>query len=305
MKDVPDIAPEIRGLLEEIVADPRSMIRLAPRRALRTWFDTGEMVRASDVTRTKAERHLVEVHREELAALLREAAWISYWKAPVLSNRPIGADGKLYHPTEREPDWRERAEREVTTTSHRSDGVELLRQCLVGIQPQRGWSLGQASLGLVPRDWTRFNIALSVPWSRPRVAIALLGRFARQARPLTARLEALMSLAARTCSLGLFEEARDVYREAARLEPQSPSARTCAFNLSCFVGEEKSAMAEALELVQVARQDDPRVVEVQHTLREWIKARSDTELDVARSTARKLHGRIPEVAAVVCRSYES
>ena len=29
MKDVPEIAPEIRGLLEEIVAKPRSAIRLA------------------------------------------------------------------------------------------------------------------------------------------------------------------------------------------------------------------------------------------------------------------------------------
>ena len=100
MKDVPDIAPEIRGLLEEIVADPRSAMRLAPRRALRTWFDTDEMVRASDVVRTSAERHLVEVHREELAALLCEAACISYWKAPVLSNRPIGAEPHLQDKTD-------------------------------------------------------------------------------------------------------------------------------------------------------------------------------------------------------------
>lgn len=305
MKDVPDIAPEIRGLLEEIVKDPRSAIRLAPRRALRTWFDTGETARASDVTRTKAERHLVEVHREELAALLCEAAWISYWKAPVLSSRPIGADGKVYHPTEREPDWRNRAKREVDSASHQSDGVELLRQCLVGIQPQQGWALGQASLGLVPRDLTRFYIALSVPWSKPRVAIALLDRFARQARPFLTRRVALLSLGARTCSLGLLQEARIAYLEATRFEPQSPCAGMCAFNLSCFLGEERSALAEARELIHVARQEDPMVIEVQNSLREWIATRSASELDVARSTARKLHGRIPDVAAAVCEGYES
>jgi hypothetical protein len=60
MKSVPEIAPEIRSLLEEIVADPRSAIRLVPQRALRTWFDSSETVRASDIVRTNAERHLVE-----------------------------------------------------------------------------------------------------------------------------------------------------------------------------------------------------------------------------------------------------
>src|SRR5262245_49199710 len=126
MKDAPEIAPEIRGLLEEIVADPRSAIRLVPRRALRTWFDTGATVRTSDVVRTSAERHLVEMYREELAALLCEAAWISYWKAPVLSSRPTGVDGKLYNPTEREPDWRRRARRGFAVPFPPSDGVELL-----------------------------------------------------------------------------------------------------------------------------------------------------------------------------------
>jgi hypothetical protein len=305
MKDAPEIAPEIRALLEEIVADPRSAIRLVPRRALRAWFDTGETVRASDVVRTSAERHLVEMHREELAALLCEASWISYWKAPVLASRPTGADGKLYNPTEREPDWRRRAERAAAVPSLPPDGIELLRQCLSGIQPQRGWDLGLASLSLVPRDLTRFYIALSVPWSKPRVAVALLARFARRARPLMTRRVALLSLAARTCALDLFEQAREVYREAASLEPQSPCARMCAFNLSCFLGEERNALAEAEELIHVSRQDDPRVVETQSTLREWTRTQSDSELDVARSTARKLYGRIPEAAAVVCRGYDS
>ncbi len=305
MKNVPDIAPEIRGLLEEIVADPRSMIRLAPRRALRTWFDTGETVRASDVTRTKAERHLVEVHREELAALLCEAAQISYWRAPGLAHRPVGADGKLYNPTEREPDWRRRAEPEVVSPSGSFHGVELLRQCLVAIESHQAWTLAQASLSLVPRDKTRFYVALSVPWSRPRAAIALLNRLVLRARSERVRLDALVSLAARTCCLGLLEEARGLYRDYASRTPQSPCGWICAFNLSCIVGDEEAARAEAIQLGKVATPDNPIVADVSELLREWMKTRSDGEISEARIVRRHISGEVPDTAGVVCRLLES
>jgi len=146
---------------------------------------------------------------------------------------------------------------------------------------------------------------LAVPWSRPRVAIALLNRFAWKAQPFSTRLEAVLSLAARTCSLGLLNEARDIYREATRLEPQSPCAWICTFNLSCFLGEERGAISEAQELNHVVRQKDPRVVEVQNILGEWIKARSDRELDVARSMAKRFYDLVPDVAAIVCGEQES
>lgn len=210
-----------------------------------------------------------------------------------------------YHPTEREPDWRERAEREVRASPRPSDGVELLRQCLVGIEPLQGWALAQASLALVPRDLTRFYLTLSVPWSRSQTAIALLNRFGRHARPQTTRLEALLSLAARTCSLGLFVEARAVYREATRMDPQSACAWICAFNLSCLIGSDEDAESEARELGRLAREGDARMGEVQGILEGWIESRSDSERVAARNTARRLHGRIPEAAAVVCRGYES
>lgn len=303
MKDAPEIAPEIRGLLEEIVADPRSAIRLVPRRALRTWFDTGETVRASDVVRTSAERHLIEMHREELAALLCEAAWISYWKAPVMSYRPSGADGELYDPTEREPAWRERTKRAVATTPIASDGVELLRHCLTGVQPHRGWALGQASLALVPRDLARYYIALSVDWSRPSVAIALLNRFARRARPLSTKLEAVLSMAARACSLGMLKEARDIYREAGRIDPGSPCAWSCSFNISCLLGDEKAANWEGNELARIASNDGSMVVEVHTILRDWIRTRSASEREAAASTARQLGDQALEATAVICREY--
>jgi hypothetical protein len=302
MKDAPEIAPEIRGLLEEIVADPRSAIRLVPRRALRTWFDTDETVRASDVVHTSAERHLVEMHREELAALLCEASWISYWKAPVLSYRPIGEDGRLYEPTQREPEWRRRAGR-VVAASDRSAGIELLRQCLEGVEPQLGWMLAQASLGLVPNDKTRFDLALNAMWKRPRTAMVLFNRLNMRARPASLRALTLQSLGSQACYLGLFNDAHEYYRAAGTLDAQSPYGWGCAFALSCFLGDEERAREEARELGATIMPEDPRVPELRQLLREWRKSRNVSELTRARNVLGQIGDRIPRIARDLCEDF--
>jgi len=304
MKDVPEIAPEIRGLMEEIVADPRSAIRLAPRRALSTWFDTGETVRASDVSRTKAERHLVEAHREELAALLCEASWISYWKAPVLSYRPVGSDGKLYNPTEREPEWRRRAEPEVGLSHDGSTGIALLRRCLVGIQPRQGLDLAQAALSLVPSDKTRCYVALNSQWSTPGRAIMLFRRIALRAQPADLRPRILDTLGSLTCSLGLLAEARESYRGSSALDPRSPYGWACAFNLSCFLGDATAAREEGAELGKAVGPRDPRVLELRDLLRDWGKARSERELLEARSVIQRITDQIPDAARELCQPFE-
>jgi hypothetical protein len=302
VKNVPDIAPEVRGLLEEIVADPRSRIRLAPRRALSTWFDAGETARASDITRTKAERHLVEVHREELAALLCEASWISYWKAPILAHRPVGPDGSLYNPTYCEPEWRLRAKREKYSAS---DASNILRQCLNGIEPHQGERLALASLSLIPRDLARYYFALCVPWDRPRTAIKLLSRLARRALPLSTRGEALLSLASRTCALGMLRAARELYQEFTASSPESPYGRMCSFNLSCFLGDVAEARSEALELSKIVSPHDAVLHEELQLFREWARTRSEEQLAEARRASRSLSGRLPEVATMICRAFES
>jgi hypothetical protein len=300
LKNVPDIAPEIRGLLEEIVADPRSSIRLAPRRALSTWFDTGETVRATDVSRTKAERHLVEAHREELAALLCEASWISYWKAPVLSPRPERADGTLYHPTECELDWRGRAKREVDASPAPSTASELLRQCLDGVRPRQAWSLAQASLGLIPSDKTRCYLALSTQWSRPRTAIHLYSRFLDRVWPASLKPGILENLAALRCSLGLLGEARDLYRLSSALDASSPYSRSCTLALSCVLGDEGTAKEEASELGKHFNARDPRILEACTLFTEWRNSRSEMELRRSQAVFHHIADNIPEVARVVC-----
>ncbi len=287
------------------MANPRSAIRLAPRRALSSWFDSGEMLRATDVSKDRAARHLVAAHREELAALLQEASWISYWKAPVLAPRPAGADGKLYHPTQREPAWCGRAAPEVAESSDRSPNIELLRQCLDGIKPQRGWSLAQASLSLVPSDKTRCYVALNAQWSKPRTAIALFGRLAGRAQPASLRPNIMLSLGSQACCLGIFADARAFYRASCALDPQSPYGWSCAFNLSCFLGDGKSAKEVAAELGKLIGPQDPRILEMGALLHEWGKTRSEGELREARKVIDNITDQIPEVAKVLCRAITS
>ena len=300
MKDVPEIAPEIRGLLEEIVANPRSAIRLAPRRALSSWFDSGEMVRATDVSHDKGARHLVAAHREELAALLREASWISYWKAPVLTYRPVGEDGALYHPTQREPAWCHRAEREFSGSKDSSTNIELLRQCLDGILPHRGRELAQASLGLVPNDKTRFNLALNAQWKRPRTAMVLFSRLLSHNQRTNLGALVFQSLGTQACFLGLFADAHRFYRASSTLDPDSPFGWGCAFNLSCFLGNREQAREEAAELGTLISPEDARILELRDLLREWRKARRVDELVEARRVVGWFGDRIPRVAKVLC-----
>lgn len=304
MKDLPEIAPEIRGLLEEIVADPRSAIRFAPRRALRSWFESAETVRARDVSATKAGRHLIEAHREALAALLCEAAWIAYWKAPLFAHRPIGSDGQPFDPSDREPTWRLRAELKLSACREESEGIRVLRQCSSGIRPELGLSFARASLSLVPHDRTRLYVALTIPWGNPRTALNLLHRLAARAH-ISYRPDALLLLAARMCSISRLPEARELYRRYSNLVPESPYGHICAFNLSCYVGDEAGALAEATQLDELIRPDDPRVSEERRLLSDWAATRSESELSKAKEVRAAISGRMPEVAAVLCQSFES
>jgi hypothetical protein len=218
MKDVPAIDPEIRGLLEEIVADPRSRMRLAPRRALREWFDTGETIRPREASVTKAERHLIEVHREALAELLREAAWIAYWKAPVFAHKPVASDGRLYDPADLEPRWRERARVYIKEPCLQDSLVSLLAECLEGLTPARAHSLAMTSLTLVGNDKTRFYLALSVPWDRPRAALSMLRRLSHHRLPRSFSEKVLSCIGARLCAIDALREARAEYSRVARGE---------------------------------------------------------------------------------------
>jgi hypothetical protein len=283
VKDLPEIAPEIRGLLEEIVADPRSSIRLAPRRALRSWFDTGETVRAREVSRTSAERHLIEAHREAVAQLLYEASRIAYWKGAVRSLRPSGPDGRPYDPARDEPSWRSRAGRRMTGTME--EGTELLRSCLEGIAPQRGYALAEASLGLVPRDDTRICLASHIMEAQPRSALAIFERTALRTSSPKVRGLAWGEVGTRCVLLDRLEEAGQAY---VRSRIDWPHACFSLFNLACIAGRSDEAETYSAELGLLATPESPTVNQALDLIKGWAQTRSREEIRRANQTADRI-----------------
>jgi hypothetical protein len=300
VKELPEIAPEIRGLLEEIVADPRSAIRFAPRRALRSWFESDEILGARDVSRTRAEKHLIEAHREALAQLLYDAAKIAYWKAPELSLRPLGSDGRPYSPHEEEPLWRLRAEKRLGCTRMVSDGAELLRKCLTDVSPEDGHALALASLGLVRRDETRVCLACHLMKNQPRAALVVFERTA--SRTTSARIRGLAwgEVGARLVSLGRLEEAKEAYW---RSKGDWPYAWFSLFNLACFTGKSGEATNCSKELGLLFSPDSSTVSEMSSLLTRWARERTEKEIRCARETVARIADGLSAPAREVSLAY--
>lgn len=83
----PLLDPEVEALLAEIARDPRSSLLRAPRaRNLPELFRPPDLVRPSATFLTRAERHLLAVHREEVAFLLETGVSIglaSYFRSVI------------------------------------------------------------------------------------------------------------------------------------------------------------------------------------------------------------------------------
>lgn len=302
MTDRPKIDSELRSLLEEIVADPHSSIRLLPRKALASWFDTGEAMRARDVSGTVLERHLVEAHREALAKLLCEAGWIAYWKAPGFCFRPLSETGLPADHARVEELWVSRAGRRELSSNDESSGITLLRACLEGIRPELGLPLAEAALGLVPSDRTRFLLALSLPPNRRRTSIALLSRLSAWVQPKILKPDVLASLGSRLNAISRPHEALEAYREASSLVPDSPIDRCSILNITCVLGDAEQAVIEAAQFEGLAP-DEPRILEARELICAWLGSRPHQEKSRARDVARRIAGRVPPAVEALCEAY--
>src|SRR5436189_4868215 len=75
--------PELEELLREIAADPGSRLLRMPRSTRpRDLLAIPEPVTRARAGLSVAERHLIEVHRDELAHLLRRACLIRFFSDP-------------------------------------------------------------------------------------------------------------------------------------------------------------------------------------------------------------------------------
>lgn len=291
MKRELEIDPEIRGLLEEITSDPRSALRLAPRRALRSWFERPEPARTSDLATTSAERHLLEAYREEVAEMLCNGARLAFCKAPVWMHRALDSHGHVVDATAAEPAWRLHAARVCKSSSARPTGKDLLIACLGAIDPRNGFAMAQASLSLIPRDRTRYFLALNAPWDSPHLALAILARL-RGSVPLELDLHAGRLEAARLCTAGRMTRARAIYVELARATASSAIDLCYALNLACAVGDPALALGDGEALNRACSTSDPDLAEAKDLVGKWLLTRSPEDRATSLRTASRVRPRI-------------
>ncbi|MEQ1893093.1 MAG: hypothetical protein ABL998_11155 [Planctomycetota bacterium] len=253
MSPIGHIDPELHGLLDEIVTDPRSALRLTPRKALESWLFSDELVRPLP-SATRAERHLLEAHREALAELLIQASRVAYWKTPsmgILVASPHGS--RIPRVTEKQ------LERLIAVESQHNPELDASLGSLLGTSPLRAemvLDLARASLALVPSDEARYAVAVALPESEPDSAIRILDALVmRQERKRNTELtwRILSTLGSRQASAKRLDSARDYYVRCRGMTEVAVIDEYCIANLSLYLGDSSSAREAARRIAA-----DPR-----------------------------------------------
>lgn len=176
------LRPEIAEILREVASQPGSALLRVPRRDVaRSVMETGAVAGARGATLSEAERHLVQAHREELAFVLRQAAYLRLNEG--VDSRHLMVDRALPHlrdqiPTEKEVRVRgSQALRGDSGHGEEPEVIQLLEQCVastVSVWASAG-QLAAASHRLVPTDAARMSAALySISTGAPSNAILIL-----------------------------------------------------------------------------------------------------------------------------------
>ena len=174
--------PEFEELLREVASDPDSSLLRVPRpKRVRSLFDRGAPVGNLEAGLSTAERHLLQVHRNELAWLLRQACLLKLVEGPrnrLYVTRYIAADRevRLIRPRR----MRRLAERHQAESRHFPEGVDacaLLDRCVedpLGNEPDVG-ALAAASFRLQRTDDARIMAAMELAYgSGQRAALEIL-----------------------------------------------------------------------------------------------------------------------------------
>ena len=139
---------ELEGLLREIAADPGSRLLRLPRPARpRDLLAMPEPAGRARAGLSTAERQLLEVHRDELAHLLRRACLMRFFSDPVRSiyvNRSKTANESIQVDTPEE--WQARAHQaldDARSSPSPLSGIELVEACL---RSDRGASISITEL---------------------------------------------------------------------------------------------------------------------------------------------------------------
>jgi hypothetical protein len=127
--------PELEALLKEIASDPDStLLRVARPRVIRAFLEREDVVRGSDSTLSRAERHLLLVHRSELASVLRRMGSLKLMESPVSQpfmgrHGPSGREQLPFAPNELDA-WLRIHRHDFDLDEETSNAFQLIARCV-------------------------------------------------------------------------------------------------------------------------------------------------------------------------------
>ena len=299
MTDRIEPSPEVRELLVEIAGDGAA-------RLLRSRLPAEEVeipvVGTAEPFLKKAERRLLEMHRDEVARLLylfavrvhldgKHAAWRVHYR-----------DARSA-PDASELEWRSRGPLQELASAE-PDACKLLSDCVGGMQNVRSTDLLTSSLRLAPAASTRVFLGLSlfVEQEDPDRARACLdGVLADRPSAYVASF-ALQNLAKVAADLGNHLDASDYYERAADADGDRLVPRIACLNEALLSGSEERSLRAATALEGVSETEGPLSWYVGHA-RAWTKSKPVVTSEV-RELVRLVADKYGPAARRICNAFE-
>ncbi len=267
--------PEFEAILRDVAADPRSsLLRVKRPHKLGELFDAYSPISAHATGLTSAERHLVQVHRNEVAWLLRQACLIKLIEGPtsrqfvsryVAPNKEV----RLLAPTEMERRVREQRE----CSSGRDEcahGLDLLLQCVATSHDEtpRVSELAIAACRLEPSDQARLMVGYDlVLQDQARGSLGLMQRLLTGAPREREAAKAWGCVGMCFVNLGDLPSAHEALLNGSSQATPETANVLSRLVLGLQLGLRQDVLDCAVRLDESVQADDPVVLSFVHVLR--------------------------------------
>jgi tetratricopeptide (TPR) repeat protein len=242
---------DVQDLIARAIDDPASTLTRTPE-DFSGWLRRREALSGGEALLTRAEKHLVRAHREELAILLYQACQSALFEEPTFNSYFCRKQSPSKEVKVPEPgDWKRRAARELPLAARVSvDASQALKEALARF-PSPGWAsrLAVASFNLLPRDETRIWLGLALHQEGSTNLARLSFEEALRVRPSTPN-EALAHLNLGSCAFrsGDLTTAWEHYAFAARVGEGLVPALAFLMSSSILLGRDQEAIEASKRL---------------------------------------------------------
>jgi hypothetical protein len=259
--------PEFEAILRDVAADPRSsLLRVKRPHKLGELFDAYSPISAHATGLTSAERHLVQVHRNEVAWLLRQACLIKLIEGPtsrqfVSRYTAPGKEVRLLASAEMEQRVREQRE-QAEGPDECADGLELVSRCVAhqfGEMPSIA-ELATAAFRFESTGQVRLIVGLDLALrSEPRGSLSLMRHLLMHEPTGRDAVRAWEYVALSLAELGDLVGAHDSLKQAAGLGVSGALNCLPRFVLELQMGMKNEVLESSREMDGLLSANEPVV----------------------------------------------